>query len=121
MINELFHIIRIFNKAMIQYFNQMKMILSSNYAILESLEEPKDMELPIIPTLYNSLETNYKTFFTSAKIIFKKMKNYRNEKLESINKLPLGEKNLKFCFIILAKIAEQMSPLKTKISHAKKN
>lgn len=103
MINDLSHTIKIFNKAMIQYFNQMKMILSNNYAILESLEEPKDIELPSIPTLYNSLETSYKTFFSSAKIIFKKMKNYRNEKLESINKLPLGEKNLKFCFVNFSK------------------
>ena len=27
------------------------------------------------------------------------MKKYRNERLENINKLPLAEKNLKFCLI----------------------
>ena len=103
MINDLSHTIKIYNKAMIQFFNQMKLILSKNYSFLDSLEDQKDANLPTIPTLFNSLETNYKTFFNSAKVIFKKMKKYRNEKLESINKLPLGEKNLKFCFINFSK------------------
>ena len=103
MINDLSHAIKIYNKAMIQFINQMKLILSKNNTIFDSLKEEKESELPNIPTLFNSIETDYKTFFSTAKIIFKKMKKYRNERLESINKLPIGEKNLKFCFINMNK------------------
>ena len=99
MINDLSHAIKIYNKAMIHFVNQMKILLSKKYSILEASKEQKEDENSSIPFLFNSIETDYKTFFSTAKIIFKKMKKYRNERLESINKLPLGEKNLKFCFI----------------------
>ena len=99
MINDLSHAIKIYNKSMIQFVNQMKLLLSKTYTLLETSKEQKEDETSTIPTLFNSIETDYKTFFSTAKIIFKKMKKYRNERLESINKIPLGEKNLKFCFI----------------------
>ena len=102
MINDLSHAIKIYNKAMIQFINQIKLNVSKNISILESLKEQKS-ELYNIPSYFNSIETDYKTFFSTAKIIFKKMKKYRNERLESINKLPIGEKNLKFCFINMNK------------------
>ena len=103
MINDLSHEIKLYNRSMIQFINQMKINLSKNYTALESLNDPKDSELPNIHSLFNSIETSYKNFFASAKNIFKKMKKYRNERLENINKLSFGEKNLKFCFINMSK------------------
>jgi predicted nucleic acid-binding Zn-ribbon protein len=103
MINDLSHEIKLFNRSMIQFINQMKINLSNNYTSLESLNEQKNSELPNIHSLFNTIETSYKNFFSSAKNIFKKMKKYRNERLENINKLSFGEKNLKFCFINMNK------------------
>ena len=99
MINDLSHEIKLYNRAMIQFINQMKLNLSKNYSALESLKDQKETDLPNIHSLFNSIETSYKNFFSSAKNIFKKMKKYRNERLENINKLSFAEKNLKFCFI----------------------
>ena len=103
MINDLSHAIKIYNKSMIKFINQMTLIISKNKSILESLKEEKYSELRNLPSIFNSIETDYKTFFSTAKIIFKKMKKYRNERLENINKLPIGDKNLKFCFINMNK------------------
>ena len=103
MINDLSHTIKVFNKLMIQFINQSKSIIVKNFSIFENSnadsEQEKEKEIKNLPGLFSNIESGYKNFFSSAKIIFKKMKKYRNERLENINKLPLGEKNLKFCFI----------------------
>ena len=99
MINDLSHSIKIYNKAMIQFINLTKGIITNNYSFFENLKTEKDNEIKTLPNLFGLIETNYNNFFSTAKIIFKKMKKYRNERLENINKLPLAEKNLKFCLI----------------------
>ena len=114
MINDLSHAIKIYNKAMIQFINQTKIILSKNTFL-----EKKEDDILNIPTLFNSIEADYKTFFSTAKVIFKKMKKYRNERLESINKLQLGEKNLKFCFVNVNKNYGSESGRDSKINDKK--
>ena len=99
MINDLSHSIKIYNKAMIQFINLTKTIISNNISFFENLTIEKDKEIKTLPNIFNLIETNYNNFFSTAKIIFKKMKKYRNERLENINKLPITENNLKFCFI----------------------
>ena len=99
MINDLSHSIKIYNKAMIQFINLTKTIISNNISFFENLTIEKDKEIKTFPNIFNLIETNYNNFFSTAKIIFKKMKKYRNERLENINKLPITENNLKFCFI----------------------
>ena len=103
MINDLSHSIKIFNKEMIQFINQTKEIFSKNYSLSEDLKSEKDKVIKNFSNLFNYIETNYNNFFSTAKIIFKKMKKYRNERLENINKLPIAEKNLKFCLININK------------------
>ena len=99
MINDLSHSIKIFNKAMIQFITLTKTIISNNISFFENLTIEKDKETKSLPNIFNLIEANYTNFFSTAKIIFKKMKKYRNERLENINKLPITEKNLKFCYI----------------------
>ena len=99
MINDLSHSIKIYNKAMVQFINQTKVIISNNINFFENLKIEKEKEIKSFTNLFNLIENNYTNFFSNAKIIFKKMKKYRNERLENINKLPLAEKNLKFCLI----------------------
>ena len=99
MINDLSHSIKIYNKAMVQFINLTKGIITNNYSFFENLKTEKDNEIKTLPNLFGLIETNYNNFFSTAKIIFKKMKKYRNERLENINKLPLAEKNLKYCLI----------------------
>ena len=103
MINDLSHTIKIFNKEMIQFINQTKEIFSNNYSFNENLKLEKEKEIKSFSSLFNFIETNYNNFFSTAKIIFKKMKKYRNERLENINKLPIAEKSLKFCLININK------------------
>ena len=99
MINDLSHSIKIFNKAMIQFITLTKTIISNNISFFETLKIEKDKETKSLPNIFNLIEANYNNFFSTAKVIFKKMKKYRNERLENINKLPITEKNLKFCLI----------------------
>ena len=103
MINDLSHSIKIFNKAMVQFINLTKTILSNNISFFDNLKIENDKEIKTLPNIFNLIETNYNNFFSTAKIIFKKMKKYRNERLENINKLPITENNLKFCLININK------------------
>ena len=75
MINDLSHSIKIYNKAMIQFINLTKTIISNNISFFENLTIEKDKEIKTLPNIFNLIETNYNNFFSTAKIIFKKMKN----------------------------------------------
>ena len=63
MINDLSHSIKIYNKAMIQFINLTKTIISNNISFFENLTIEKDKEIKTLPNIFNLIETNYNNFF----------------------------------------------------------
>ena len=77
-INELSSQIQSFYKSSNTQFNIMKEFFSKN----ENIKQISDMQ-----NSFNSIELSFSQFYSAAKILFKKMKIYRNEKMKSFNLL----------------------------------
>ena len=87
-INELSSQIQSFYKSSIIHFNIINSFLFQN--------ENKD--LPIISNIqnsFNNIESSFKQFYSTAKILFKKMKIYRSEKIKNIRHYSLNNDNKK--------------------------
>ena len=85
-INELSSQIQSFYKSSITHFKTINLFLSQN-------------EIKIIPKIsniqksFNNIETLSKNFYSTAKVLFKKMKIYRSEKIKIIRNYSLNNEN----------------------------
>ena len=87
-INELSSQIHSFYKSSIIHFNLINSFLLQN----ENKELPK---ISNIQNSFNSIESLFKQFYSTAKILFKKMKIYRSEKIKNIRHYSLNNENKK--------------------------
>ena len=110
MINELSSSIKKFHKEMNQNFIEIKQIIQGHS---EETEENSNNSFNIeyntsninvnnLINNFSNIQKSFCDFYSKAKIIFKKMKNYRNEKIKHINESAnelQNSKFLKFCFV----------------------
>ena len=101
-INELSSQIQSFYKSSIIHFNIINSFLLEN----ENKEIPK---ISNIQNSFNNIETLFKQFYSTAKILFKKMKIYRSEKIKNIRHYSLNNDSKKQ--VILFKKDKKNIPL----------
>jgi len=111
MINELSSSIKKFYKEMNQNFLEMKQVIQGHLEDTEDNSSYSDLNLDNninnintnnLILIFSNIQKSFSDFYLKAKIIFKKMKNYRNEKLKNINESAnelQTNKILKFCLI----------------------
>lgn len=110
MINELSSSIKKFHKEIKQNFIEIKQTFqghseetedNSNNSDLNIESNINNINLNNLIISFNNIQKSFYDFYAKAKIIFKKMKNYRNEKLKNINESPMDIQNKisKLCFI----------------------
>ena len=86
LINQLSTSIKTYYHLNNQNINNMKELLKNENELKEINNNPLEQNL-------NKIENSFNNFFNTAKVLFKRMKNYRNEKIEDIlNKAEMMEK-----------------------------
>jgi hypothetical protein len=92
-INELSSQIQSFYKSSIIHYNIINSFLSQN--------ENKDIpNISNIKNSFNNIETLFMQFYSTAKILFKKMKVYRSEKIKNIRYYSLYCRQYKYCLFL---------------------
>ena len=120
MINELSSSIKQFHKESNQNFLDIKQNIygqSEDNEILLNIGDLninkdilKNIDIKSMLKNINNIQNIFTEFYSKAKIVFKKMKIYRNEKLKSINESALELQNnkfLKLCFVKNNKIEKK--------------
>ena len=87
-INELSTSIQSFHKSFVSQSNIIK-------SIFQQLENNQNDSLPKIKNEYNQIEILCSNFYSDAKILFKRMKLYRNSKIKGINQSSINIKHKK--------------------------
>ena len=87
-INELSTSIQSFHKSFVSQSNIIK-------SIFQQLENNQIDSLPKIKNEYNQIEILCSNFYSDAKILFKRMKLYRNSKIKGINQSSINIKHKK--------------------------
>ena len=109
MINELSSSIKKFHKEMNQNFLEINQIIQTHIEVEENPNNinmnkennSNNLRISNFINNFNNIQKSFCDFYAKAKIIFKKMKNYRNEKLKHINESTneiQNNKFLKLCF-----------------------
>ena len=111
MINELSSSIKKFHKEMNQNFVEIKQLIQGHLEDTEDNSSSSDLNLENninninisnLIVIFSNIQKSFCDFYLKAKIIFKKMKTYRNEKLKNINESAnelQNNKLLKLCLI----------------------
>ena len=107
MINELSSSIKKFHKEMNQNFVEINRVIQIHLEMEENSnninmnKENNNLSKSNLINIFNNIQKSFCDFYAKAKIVFKKMKNYRNEKLKHINESAnelQNNKFLKLCF-----------------------
>ena len=109
MINEISSSIKKYYKEMNQNFLELKKIIQNNTnnnidnTNLFIIENNNSININDIINIFNNIQKSFGDFYSKAKIVFKKMKNYRNEKLKHINESANELQNNKLLKIYFSK------------------